>query len=65
MISYSLKNNRAEAMLLAIKRVDMRPEYESDGQELYECFECGERTDSGGTCECGGELKHLGRSRDL
>jgi len=43
----------------------MRPEFESDGQELYECFECGARTDSDGTCECGGDLKHLGRSRDL
>jgi len=44
---------------------DMRPETGVDERELYECFECGARTESGGTCECGGELMHLGRSRDL
>ncbi|WP_152421915.1 rubrerythrin-like domain-containing protein [Halorubrum saccharovorum] len=43
----------------------MRPESEHTGRELYECFECGERYERGGTCECGGELRHLGRSRDL
>ncbi|WP_152422937.1 rubrerythrin-like domain-containing protein [Halorubrum kocurii] len=43
----------------------MRPESGANGQELYECFECGARSESGGTCECGGELQHLGRSRDL
>ncbi|MUW15635.1 rubrerythrin-like domain-containing protein [Halorubrum sp. CBA1125] len=43
----------------------MRPNYDTNGQELYECLSCGARTDEGGTCECGGELRHLGRSRDL
>ncbi|WP_321162975.1 rubrerythrin-like domain-containing protein [Halorubrum sp. T3] len=43
----------------------MRPEYECDSEEVYECFECGRRTDSAGECECGGELLHIGRSRDL
>ncbi|MFC7187456.1 rubrerythrin-like domain-containing protein [Halorubrum yunnanense] len=43
----------------------MRPESDSHGRELYECFECGARMESGGTCDCGGELRHLGRSRDL
>lgn len=52
-------------MLLATKIRNMRPQSEIERQELYECFECGARTDSGGTCECGGDLKHLGRSRDL
>jgi|AntRauTorcE11897_2_1112592.scaffolds.fasta_scaffold00007_16 hypothetical protein len=52
-------------MSLATKLGDMRPQSEIDGQELYECFECGERTESGGMCECGGQLRHLGRSRDL
>lgn len=38
------------------------------GVEVYECFECGCRVEKAdpGTCEkCGGELLHLGRSRDL
>ncbi|MGM0683207.1 MAG: rubrerythrin-like domain-containing protein [Halobacteriota archaeon] len=43
----------------------MRPQTQTKGQELYECFECGTRTESGGTCDCGGELCHIGRSRDL
>jgi hypothetical protein len=43
----------------------MRPESEIHGQELYECFECGVRSETGGICECGGDLQHLGRSRDL
>lgn len=46
-------------------RADMRPEYENHGEEVYECFKCGRRTDSPGECECGGELRHIGRSRDL
>ncbi|QAU12530.1 rubrerythrin-like domain-containing protein [Halorubrum sp. BOL3-1] len=43
----------------------MRPQSEHTEKEVYECFECGRRTDSPGQCECGGELLHLGRSRDL
>ncbi|WP_435093737.1 rubrerythrin-like domain-containing protein [Halorubrum sp. N11] len=44
----------------------MRPETEIHGRELYECFKCGARSETGSnTCECGGELQHLGRSRDL
>jgi len=43
----------------------MRPQATHTERELYECFECGQRTDSAGTCECGGELMHIGRSRDL
>ncbi|WP_147587247.1 rubrerythrin-like domain-containing protein [Halorubrum lipolyticum] len=43
----------------------MRPESETHGREVYECFKCGARSESDGTCECGGELQHLGRSRDL
>ena len=43
----------------------MRPESETGGRELYECFKCGSRSETGGICECGGELQHLGRSRDL
>lgn len=39
----------------------MRPESEIYGQELYECFECGVRSETGGICECGGDLQHLGR----
>ena len=47
---------------------DMRPQPNRTEEELYECLECGERAQSkeSGTCEgCGGELLHLGRSRDL
>jgi len=43
----------------------MRPNSKIDGEELYECFECGSRSDEPGYCDCGGELLHLGRSRDL
>ncbi|MFC6772298.1 rubrerythrin-like domain-containing protein [Halorubrum pallidum] len=44
----------------------MRPECNTGGEELYECFDCGFRCESGGTCPtCDGELRHLGRSRDL
>ncbi|MES3160429.1 MAG: rubrerythrin-like domain-containing protein [Halorubrum sp.] len=43
----------------------MRPNCTDDGEELYECFECGTRSEAPGRCECGGELRHLGRSRDL
>ena len=43
----------------------MRPKYDHSEQELYECFKCGALVDEAGTCECGGELRHIGRSRDL
>ena len=43
----------------------MRPKSDQIGQELYECFECGALVEDGGTCECGGDLRHIGRSRDL
>lgn len=43
----------------------MRPNCTDDGEEVYECFECGARAEASGRCECGGELLHLGRSRDL
>lgn len=44
---------------------DMRPDCEYDGIELYECFKCGALVTAAGTCECGGALRHVGRSRDL
>ncbi|WP_157884793.1 rubrerythrin-like domain-containing protein [Halorubrum aethiopicum] len=43
----------------------MRPNTTEGGEELYECFECGARSETAGRCDCGGELLHLGRSRDL
>ncbi|QLD90958.1 rubrerythrin-like domain-containing protein [Natronomonas salina] len=46
----------------------MRPNNPEAGVELYECFDCGERTTDPPvpTCEhCGGDLRNLGRSRDL
>ena len=43
----------------------MRPNTTEGGEELYECFECGARSETAGHCDCGGELLHLGRSRDL
>lgn len=46
----------------------MRPNNTEKSLEMYECFECGVRVEkvNPGTCEeCGGELLHLGRSRDL
>lgn len=46
----------------------MRPNKTVSEAELYECFECGSRAEAAesGVCEnCGGELLHLGRSRDL
>mgnify|MGYP000497501030 CR=1 FL=1 len=56
---------RIEAILSAILSVRMRPQTQTTTKELYECFKCGKRTESGGTCDCGGELQHIGRSRDL
>ncbi len=45
----------------------MRPSVDESVIELYECFKCGGRTDTAidGCDRCGGELRHLGRSRDL
>ncbi|MEF8831831.1 MAG: rubrerythrin-like domain-containing protein [Halobacteriales archaeon] len=46
----------------------MRPNTAQDEMELYECFECGARStspDSRFCPACGGELRHLSRSRDL
>ncbi|WP_155118424.1 rubrerythrin-like domain-containing protein [Halorubrum sp. BV1] len=44
----------------------MRPECDTSGEKVYECFKCGSRCETGGACPaCGGELRHLGRSRDL
>jgi len=52
-------------MSFGVERVCMRPEYDHSERELYECFKCGTLVDEDGTCECGGELRHIGRSRDL
>ncbi|WP_254840390.1 rubrerythrin-like domain-containing protein [Natronomonas marina] len=46
----------------------MRPKTEESGGKVYECFDCGSRVEgsTSGRCgSCGGELCHLGRSRDL
>ncbi|MDR9380296.1 MAG: rubrerythrin-like domain-containing protein [Natronomonas sp.] len=46
----------------------MRPSDVQATIKLYECFKCGARVEDAapGRCEeCGGELLHLGRSRDL
>jgi len=46
----------------------MRPNNAEDGIDVYECFNCGARSeapDSEVCADCGGELLHLGRSRDL
>lgn len=46
----------------------MRPRVSEETTELYECFSCGERvsdTESQLCDSCGGQLLHLGRSRDL
>lgn len=46
----------------------MRPDIDSNGEKLYECFKCGERTSSpeAGCCpNCGAELLNLERARDL
>jgi hypothetical protein len=46
----------------------MRPSKEHEDASVYECADCGERTNEPDTrlCgECGGELIDLGLSRDL
>jgi DNA-directed RNA polymerase subunit RPC12/RpoP len=46
----------------------MRPSDIQTGTNVYECFDCGARTEApdGTRCaECGAELLRLGRSRDL
>jgi len=46
----------------------MRPSKLDSGEEVYECFDCGERTTDAEQrlCEsCGGTLRNLGKSRDL
>jgi hypothetical protein len=46
----------------------MRPNNAEVGIDMYECFDCGARAEDPDTevCpDCGGELLHLGRSRDL
>ena len=46
----------------------MRPSDTDSGGELYECFECGRRVEDPETkkCEdCSGQLRNLGKPRDL
>lgn len=46
----------------------MRPSDTEKGTSIYECFECGRRLSEGESRECphcGGDLRHLGRPRDL
>jgi rRNA maturation endonuclease Nob1 len=46
----------------------MRPNTIQIDTKIHECFECGRRIENpdGKACgECGGELRHLSRSRDL
>lgn len=46
----------------------MRPPDDNDGEELYECPECGGRESDPAvsTCgECGTEMVNISRSRDL
>jgi rRNA maturation endonuclease Nob1 len=46
----------------------MRPSEPEEGNEMYECFECGARIEQaeGRTCgSCGGALQNVGRARDL
>jgi len=46
----------------------MRPSVEADDAEEYECMHCGARVvdpDRLVCEECGGELRSLGKSRDL
>ncbi|MUV85898.1 rubrerythrin-like domain-containing protein [Natronomonas sp. CBA1123] len=46
----------------------MRPATQKSGTELYECFDCGRRTEHAESLvctACGGELWNLSQSRDL
>jgi rRNA maturation endonuclease Nob1 len=46
----------------------MRPDVDVEGDELYECIDCGERAaepDSRVCASCGGKLENISRSRDL
>lgn len=46
----------------------MRPNDNKSRSELYECFDCGDRTESPNTptcTSCGGTLRNLGVPRDL
>lgn len=44
----------------------MRPRDDHTGAAVYECFECGARMEGPGWCpSCGGELRNIGRARDL
>lgn len=46
----------------------MRPNDSEIHGKVYECFVCGTRAggDEGRTCpDCGSELRHIGRPRDL
>jgi len=46
----------------------MRPKVETERIEAYECLGCGARrtgADSRECTDCGGTLRHLGKSRDL
>lgn len=46
----------------------MRPNTTRYSEKVYECFDCGARTDgptTEGCPECGGELVNLSTSRDL
>lgn len=46
----------------------MRPNTPSETGDVYECFDCGKRTEGAESrfCDdCGGTLRNLSRSRDL
>ena len=46
----------------------MRPNNSGNHIEVYECFECGSRITApdARVCDaCDGELRHIGKSRDL
>jgi len=58
-------NIRIEPIITGMLSVHMRPQTQTVAREVYECFKCGKRTEAGPTCDCGGALQHIGRSRDL
>jgi len=46
----------------------MRPQTNADSGELYECFNCGARTEqlqAAGCPECGGQVRNIASERDL